>query len=151
MLDLIFALTIFGLLMALGFGVGGYVERRHYANLEARERLTQRLSLVTIGAKTPIPEARQAQLFVGCVVVSSDYFRHMVATWSVLFGGEIPGFQRLLDRGRREAILRMKEAALVWGATQIANVRIETANLNDAVGDEGMALVEVIAYGTGIR
>ena len=151
MLDVILTLAIFVFLMALGFGVGGYVERRHYAQLKERERLTQRLSLVTIGAKTPIPEARQAQLFVGCVVISSDYFRHMVAAWSVLFGGEIPGFQRLLDRGRREAILRMKEAALAWGATQIVNVRIETANLNDAVGDEGMALVEVIAYGTGIR
>ncbi|PSN14211.1 hypothetical protein C7271_21855, partial [filamentous cyanobacterium CCP5] len=50
---------------------------------------------------------------------------------------------------RREAILRMKADARRWGATQIVNVRIETAELGGKTGQ--LIAVEVIAYGTGLR
>lgn len=60
-------------------------------------------------------------------------------------------YETLLDRGRREALLRMKEQAIEWGATQILNVRLETSSIWGAEGKQSVGNVEVIAYGTGIK
>ena len=60
-------------------------------------------------------------------------------------------YESLLDRGRREAILRMKEQAIAWGGTQIYNVRLETSNIGSQGGGKGLAALEVTAYGTAIR
>ena len=55
-------------------------------------------------------------------------------------------YESLLERGRREALLRMKEDAIAWGAVQILNVHLETSSAN-----AGTVALEVIAYGTAIR
>ena len=60
-------------------------------------------------------------------------------------------YESLLDRGRREAILRMKEQAIAWGATQVINVRLETSSIGKQTGGKGLVSIEVIAYGTGIK
>ncbi|MEM1369851.1 MAG: heavy metal-binding domain-containing protein [Cyanobacteria bacterium P01_H01_bin.15] len=56
----------------------------------------------------------------------------------------------MVDRGRREALLRMKAEAMEWGASQIVNVRFETSNIGGQTGG-GLAAVEIMAYGTAIR
>ena len=72
--------------------------------------------------------------------------------WSILWAGRIVVYESLLDRGRREALLRMKEQATAWGATQVINVRLETSNIGrSASGNSNMVAIEVMAYGTGIR
>ena len=38
-------------------------------------------------------------------------------------------FEPLLDRARREAILRMKEKAALWGAKRIVNLRVECSSI----------------------
>ena len=55
-----------------------------------------------------------------------------------------------MERGRREAILRMKEDARKAGYDAVINVRLETSRLADADGAR-TAGVEVIAYGTGLK
>ena len=56
-----------------------------------------------------------------------------------------------MDRGRREAILRMKEAARARGAKSVFNVRFETASLSEAhAGARPMFSAEFIAYGTAL-
>ncbi|MBE9562458.1 MAG: heavy metal-binding domain-containing protein, partial [Proteobacteria bacterium] len=69
-----------------------------------------------------------------------------------LVGGKVIVYESLLDRSRREAVLRMKEQAIEWKAKQILNVRLETVAIGGRFGgriDPGS--VEVIAYGTGIK
>ncbi|MEM9007653.1 MAG: heavy metal-binding domain-containing protein, partial [Cyanobacteria bacterium P01_F01_bin.86] len=119
--------TVF--LLALGFFAGSYIEKKHFDDLRDREYRTRQLQIVNIGAKTPIPEADRAKLFVGSVVVSSDYFKTFVAGLINLLGGRITTYETLLERGRREAILRMKEDAIKWKASKIVNVRLETAEM----------------------
>ena len=109
------------------------------------------MPLVTFGAKQALPEAQTAELFVGSVVVSTDYFKSFTASLRNLVGGRIVVYESLLDRGRREALLRMKEQAIAWGATRIVNVRLETANIGSQAANNGLVAIEVIAYGTGIR
>ena len=143
-------LIVFCILILLGFFGGTYIEKKHFDDLRDREYRTRQLKITNIGAKTPIPEADRAKLFVGSVVVSSDYFKTFVASWMQLFGGRISIFETILERGRREAILRMKEQAMKWGASQVVNVRLETAQLNGENGG-GLIALEVIAYGTGVQ
>lgn len=141
-------LIIFLVLLGLGYFVGGYLERRHWAAIRLGESQTQGIVMMNVGRRNP-PDAQEARLVVGSVVVSSDYFKTFVGGWKQLFGGRIEGFQGLLERARREALLRMKADAQAWGATKIINVRIETAELGGHAGQ--MLAVEVVAYGTGIR
>ncbi|MDB9524512.1 heavy metal-binding domain-containing protein [Oscillatoria sp. CS-180] len=143
-------LLIFSVLLVVGFFAGTYVEKKHFDDLSDREYRTRQLPVISIGAKTPMPEADRAKLFVGSVVVSSDYFKNFVAFWLNLFGGRISVYETLMERGRREAVLRMKEDAMKWGASQVVNVRLETSELGGQTAN-GIVAFEVIAYGTGIQ
>ena len=140
----------FVILIAVGFFVGSYIEKKHLQDLHDREYRTRQIKLINIGAKTPLAEAERTKLFVGSVVISSDYFKTFVAGWMNIFGGRISVFESLVDRGRREALLRMKEDAMQWGAHQVVNVRLETAELGGRNGN-GIVSIEVIAYGTGVQ
>ncbi|WP_008315526.1 YbjQ family protein [Leptolyngbya sp. PCC 6406] len=144
-------LIIFAILLGLGYFVGSATERQHFKSLKQREYQTRQILINNIGAKTPLPQAGHARLFVGSVVISSDYFKTVVAGFVNIFGGRIRGFETLVERGRREAILRMKADAIAWGATEVVNVRLETSELGGQGTDQGVVAVEVIAYGTGIR
>lgn len=145
-------LIVFLILLALGYFVGSYLEKQHYRSIKRRERQTLHLPAVTFGAKHPLPEASEAALFAGSIVVSIDYFKMFASSLQNLVGGRVVVYESLLDRGRREAILRMKEQAIAWGANKVVNVRLETASIGSQVGGRrGVGAIEVIAYGTGIR
>ena len=45
----------------------------------------------------------------------------------------------------------MKEQAIAWGANQVANVRLETADLGSKTTKQGIIAIEVSAYGTALR
>lgn len=140
-------IIFFLILLTVGYSVGSFLEKRHYKDIKQRERQTLHVPIVSFGAKQQIPEANEASIFVGSVVVSADYFKMFASSLRNLVGGRVVAYESLLDRGRREAILRMKEQAIAWGASQVVNVRLETATL----GNQKLVSVEVIAYGTGIR
>ncbi|MEM9215697.1 MAG: heavy metal-binding domain-containing protein [Cyanobacteria bacterium P01_F01_bin.150] len=144
MLDLLILL----ILLAVGYGFGSYAEQKHYKSIRKRERATLHVPIITFGAKQSMPDAQETELFVGSVVVASDYFKTFALALRNLIGGRVVSYESLLDRGRREALLRMKESAIAWGASELANVRIETSSLSQG---RGLISIEVIAYGTGIR
>jgi uncharacterized protein YbjQ (UPF0145 family) len=141
---------ILAILLGIGYVFGSRAEKQHYHSLHLREQQIQGLTISTKGAKTPTPQAQAAALMVGSAVISSDYFKTFVAGIINLLGGRIEVFESLLDRARREALLRMQESAIAWGAKHIINVRIETAELGGRNGN-GVVAVEVIAYGTAIK
>lgn len=143
-------LLIFATLLMVGLYFGSQVEQQHLKSLKRREQAVQHLGISVAGGKSEFPHAQNAQLFAGSVVISSDFFKTFIAGLLNLIGGEISTYEILLDRARREAMLRMEEAALAWGANQVVNVRIQTAELSGNSG-QGIIAVEVIAYGTGLR
>ena len=140
-------IIFFLILLTLGYSVGSFLEKQHYKDIKKRERQILHVPVVSFGAKQKIPTANEASIFIGSVVVSADYFKMFASSLRNLVGGRVVAYESLLDRGRREAILRMKEQAIAWGASQVVNVRLETATL----GNQKLVAVEVIAYGTGIR
>jgi uncharacterized protein YbjQ (UPF0145 family) len=140
--------------LVLAFGIGEWIERRHYKSIRAREVECKDLPAVTL-ERLPIPEGwryQSAGMMTGHVVISVDYFKRFVAGLRQLFGGRIRTYETLMDRARREAILRLKENALNEGYHAIVNLRIESSRLASSTRQgRGTAGVEVLAFGTGIR
>ncbi|MCA9771471.1 MAG: YbjQ family protein [Myxococcales bacterium] len=139
-------------LLLLAWGVGGAFEEAHFRSIRERER--RLASLVAVNFET-IPadwSVVGASMVCGSVVVSLDYFKRFLASLRAIVGGRIAAYEPLLDRARREAILRMKAEAQAWGADAIVNVRLETSRLASSNGDgKGTAGVEILAYGTALR
>ena len=55
-------------------------------------------------------------MVTGNVVISVDYFKTVVAGLRNLVGGNVNTYETLLDRARREALLRLQQQALELGA-----------------------------------
>jgi len=138
---------IFLALLMLGYGFGRMAELRHYHSIRQREAALR--SIPAIATKTPDPtlQPRQTQLVTGSVVISIDYFKRFIAALRHLIGGRVTPYETLLDRARREAILRMKEEAQALGATLIFNIKLETASISQGQRNT-VGSVEVLAYGT---
>ena len=143
------ALPLF--LLVSAYFIGGTIERRHYEAIRKREKALMRFPAITL---TSIPDEWQVEgtgLVAGNVVVSIDYFKRFLSSLRSLVGGRIKSYETLLDRARREAILRMKESARASGYQAIINVRLETARLASGRNNgKGTAGVEVLAFGTGL-
>ncbi|MBU1004181.1 MAG: YbjQ family protein [Proteobacteria bacterium] len=140
----------FLILLAVGYVTGTFFERRHFRSLERRERATMHLPIVGGKALPFDPDMAEAVAVVsGSAVISVDYFKRFLAWLKNFFGGRIKSYETLLDRARREAMLRMKE--LVPDADFIVGVRIETSSISKSQKNSGVSCVEAVAYGTAIR
>ena len=142
MYDILFFMT----LLLVGFVVGSLIEKRHFTDLAKREEVL--LYLPTISLKRPLQEEEitQTKLVNGSVVISIDFFKKFVAGLVNFFGGNISVYETLVDRARREAILRMKEGCT--DASEIINIKIETSSITKDT--KGVGAIEVLAYGTAI-
>jgi uncharacterized protein YbjQ (UPF0145 family) len=141
-------LIIFLVLIILGYLIGTIAESRHYKSIKAREYELLNLPAVTIAAAVdPQYPVKQSQLVTGSVVISVDYFKRFVAGLRNFFGGKVVTYESLVDRARREAILRMKAQAS--GANIILNMRIETASISKGAKNT-IGSIEALAYGTAI-
>jgi uncharacterized protein YbjQ (UPF0145 family) len=146
-------LIIFILLLILGYVAGSISEKNHYKSIEEREKATLQLPVVNMKKVEDVLEPRKqiasAELVSGSVVVSIDYFKLVLASLRNIVGGNVRSYETLVDRGRREAILRMKEAA--GSPDIIMNLRIETATIGRSPNRGSVGSIEVLAYGTAIR
>jgi len=142
-------LIVFLFLLVLGYTAGTLAEKSHYRSIEKRERDLLRLPAITM-KQIPYPgdQIQSATLVHGSVVISVDYFKRLLAKLRNIFGGTVKSYESLVDRARREAILRMKEMA--GNATIIVNVRIETATIGKNAHRKGVGCMEGIAYGTAV-
>lgn len=135
-------LAIAVVFLLAGYWFGGQNEKRHFEELKKREANLMQMSTRTdVGEKLSTGETF---LVTGSVVIASDYFKNFVGSLRNFFGGRMSTHETLLDRARREAVMRMKEKAFSSGAKSIVDVHIETSFL-DQLG------VEVSAYGTAIK
>lgn len=138
------------ILLALGFFVGSWQERRHFREIEIRERDSLHVPLLTAKTLDMAPEqVESAYLVQGSAVISIDYFKRLLAGLRNLVGGRISAYESLLDRARREALLRMKESAP--DASMIINVRLENAAIGMSAQQGNLGSVEVLAYGTAVK
>ena len=144
MIDLIIFLS----LITTGYVVGQTLERRHYRAIERREAAL--LALPTTSTKRScgaVPPGTRSELVQGACCISIDYFKRIAASLRQLFGGRVSSYETLVDRARREAILRLKEGA--GDAHQIINLRLETSSITKGQGGQ-VGAIEVHAYATAL-
>lgn len=141
-------LILFGVMLLLGFVFGQVAEKRHFRSIIQRE---QELRDILCFSERKIPEQGpiDAALVSGSVVISVDFFKRFVANLRNFIGGRVSAYESLLERARREAILRMKAEARARGATSVWNIRLETASISKNAA-QGIGAVEVVAYGTAV-
>jgi len=140
----------FVVLLAIGLFVGRANERRHFRELAADEAALRDIAVSSDRGAYEAGFARGA-LVVGSVVIAEDYFKRVAAALKSFIGGNLVAYESLLERGRREAIVRMKKEARRLGATHVVNVRLETASLSeDWRAQRPMFSAEFIAYGTAL-
>ncbi len=147
--DLRFDLIVFGVLLVIGFVFGQIAERRHYRAIRNREAKLRNLLLVQTRFPPMFTSPPRTQLVTGNVVISVDYFKVFVAGLKSLIGGRMTPYESLIDRARREAILRMKEQARELGATMIFNSKFELVSLYKGTRNT-IQSVEGLAYGTAM-
>ena len=117
-------LIIFLILLTCGFVFGRAAERAHYYSLNKRERWFSNLPVIS--SRQPdisFDNEKDCRLVCGCCVISIDYFKRLLAFFRLIFGGPLTSYETLLERARREAILRMMESCPE--AEIIVNLRIE--------------------------
>jgi uncharacterized protein YbjQ (UPF0145 family) len=130
---------------------GSFLERRHLIRLHQTESGSRGILAITVEDFPAEWQVESSDLVVGNVVISQDYFKRGVAGVKGLFGGRIGVFEPLLERGRREALVRMKAEAAARGHDTVINVRLETTVLANSRRDgKGTAGVEILAFGTAI-
>ncbi|MEZ4266491.1 MAG: heavy metal-binding domain-containing protein [Myxococcota bacterium] len=150
--ELAFQLGGLLVLLLVGYGVGRRLEANHYRSIREREQATASMTVVPLQRLPGLDGSTDRCLVTGGVVVSVDYFKSFVAGLRKLFGGRLSTYETLLDRGRREAVLRMKEEAQRLGYDTIICVRVETSRLASAgANGKGTAGVEIFAFGTAVR
>ncbi len=136
-------------LVAVGFFAGRLAEKRHFSSIHKREEDFLNKPTATWDDVEDADKIMQAQLAVGSVVVSVDYYKRILAGLRMFFGGELKSYASLLDRGRREAILRMKESCP--GADAYLNCRVESSAIAKTLSQKNtIGGVEVLAYATAI-
>lgn len=140
---------VFGVVLLLvAFVTGTLVEERHFKSLEQREAAMVFVPVANFGNDAMLPQVERVELVTGNAVICADYFKNFLSGLVSLFGGRINTLESVLDRGRREAVLRLMANAA--GADCILNLRYETSCITEMQTARELPKVETFAYGTAI-
>lgn len=126
------------------------LEKRHMKNIVEREEQLQNIVIIS---KKDLNEFQSSGwwLLSSWVVFAIDYFRQFIFMFINFFGGRVVMYESVMDRARREAILRVKKQAQDYWFNCIVDLRIETATITSNNKNQNWWKVEIIAYWTWIN
>ena len=134
------------ILFVVGWFFGARHERQHLAQLLISEKALGYIIVSTERFYQPVlADNTQGELVLGSVVIAQDYFKMVIARVLSIFGKNLTTYETLLERARREAVVRMRTQAHAKGYSHIYGLRFEVSNINQ-LG----SMVEAIAYGTAV-
>lgn len=140
-------IIVAGTLLVVAYFWGGRVEKRHYESIADRESKLPPIPVIEFDRNNFPYEVETVKMISANVVIGADYFKTVLASLVNLFGGNISVLESVLDRGRREVVIRLKEQAR--NADFIANLRYETSEVSSNSGREAPK-IENYAYATAI-
>ena len=129
-------------LIAIGWYFGTRAERNHLKSLMADEQKYQHIQVSSERFYEP-KGVNESILVVGSVVIAQDKFKQVVAAMLSLFGKNLTVYETLLDRARREAVLRAKRQANDAGCHALYGLRFEMTEVQGGV--------EILAYGVAVK
>ena len=155
---LLFGFSVPVLLTATAFIIGSWIERRHFRRIRRRENELRDVLAFSI-RRTPDDMVLSApHLVTGNAVISIDGFKRHAAILRSIIGGRVGVYESLFERARREALVRMKEAARREGSDIILNVKLDASRISIGSGGNvvnvvsvNVVSVEALAYGTAYR
>ena len=140
------------LLLMAAYFIGSVIEKNHFRSIRRREDEQRGFPVVSFDTMPEDWKVSSSDMVTGSIVISLDYFKRVIAGLRGLIGGRIKTYEPLLERARREALLRMTESAREQGYDAVFNVRLETSRLANATRDgKGTAGVEMLAFGTAVK
>lgn len=148
---ILLVLLIYGMpvwLLIVTLITGKIFEKQHYKSIHARERAFLAQPAITLETVPHDQAIAKSDLAAGSVVISVDHFKKFLGGFRTIFGGEMRSYSSVIDRGRREAVLRMKESQP--RADMYLNTRLETATIKNNKG-KPMGAVEIVAYSTAVH
>jgi uncharacterized protein YbjQ (UPF0145 family) len=137
--------------LLLGLGIGTLIERAHFRRLTKREKELSYMLLTDTGSFPAGCGRESCELVIGEVVIAADFFKTFLANIRKLIGGDLRSYATLMERARREAIVRMQESARSIGANRVINVRLTSSNIGGIKRGRQGVKVEMFAYGTAIH
>ena len=142
-------LSYFIIFLSIGYGFGTYRERKHFKSIREREEEYAGREVSTLDSFAKDHPYKEVKFVSGNAVISTDFFKKFVAGIRNIFGGNVSSYESLVDRARREAVLRMYSEA--GDADMIINTRIETSTLGGSANKKkSVASIEAYAYGTAL-
>ena len=141
-------LIIAVLALVLFYYTGRAAERKHYKSIKERESRMLNRPVLSTRTLAPDMKVQDTTLAVGSVVISIDHFKQFMSSLRLLVGGELKTYAPLIDRARREAVLRMKESTP--HADLYVNMRFETSAISQGEA-KTLGTVEVMAYATAVK
>jgi uncharacterized protein YbjQ (UPF0145 family) len=153
MLEFVVGLIAIGsslLLLGVAWLVGAWGAARHEADLARRELAVAHIRVHDLGGlEDAVPGPKPPVMVTGEVTLGVDHFRGLLGQWKSLFGGQVRSYQMVLDRARREVVMRLVEQAHSMGYNAVGNVRIEFADISgSALVRRKAADVSVLASAT---
>lgn len=140
------------LFIGLGFGVGKFREVQHLKSLARREAASRHVLRTNLRQFPACAVVPGGGMVCGQAVIATDYFKSVAASLRKLFGGEVRSYETLMERARREAILRMVAEAQALGANAVTNIRMETSTIvSSSNRQKASTAAEVLAYGTALK
>lgn len=129
-------------LVTTGWYFGARAERGHLKSLMADEQKYQHIQVSSERFYEP-KGINESILVVGSVVIAQDKFKQVVAAMLSLFGKDLTVYETLLDRARREVVLRAKRQANDAGCHALYGLRFEMTEVQGGV--------EILAYGVAVK
>lgn len=129
-------------LIAIGWYFGTRAERNHLKSLMADEQKYQHIQVSSERFYEP-KGVNESILVVGSVVIAQDKFKQVVAAMLSLFSKNLTVYETLLDRARREAVVRAKRQANDAGCHALYGLRFEMTEVQGGV--------EILAYGVAVK
>lgn len=144
-------LVVSAIILIGAYFIGGSIEKKHFKSIRKREKfyLNKIKALTTHELVQGLEEQVQETHMVSTsVVIGQDRFKLLFANLINIFGGRVKSFETLLDRARREAMLRLMKKASKINANYLLNVRLENSQVSS--GKKTAGSIEVYAYATAL-
>lgn len=141
-------LIIAGAFLGISYLIGNKIESNHIKDIIKREKKYMHLPYRSTGLKETF-ENQDGFLVYGSVVVTHDAFKNFVMGLINIVGGRVTVYESLLERARREALLRLKEKAVANGAKELVNFRMQSADVGYNKQNSGS--IEIFCYATAIK